>query len=491
MRAACYLRATPEATSEGARRFATLEAQQRAFLDFCDREGFEVGPTYTELAAGDGAPMFSRLIDVLSGEQRGFTVVFAAHLDVLGDTVREQASRLFQLEAHGLPLRLAPENEQVGDPLELLLTAWQRRSPDERRRQEVREGVQRRALRGEVLGRTPYGYRTEARRLVPHPEEALVVQMIFELAVHENLGVRRIAQRLNEHGLRTRRDAPWSMVSVRGVLRNPVYTGTYRRLDVLVPRSHKALISTQLFQEAQQRLDSRRTAGGEPRRHRYLLAGRARCGYCQNRLIGITRATRAGHRAYYQCESRTNRSICDYHTRRAEDLESEVHRVLLAAQPDHERASDDPSAREPALREGGPSAVLPQALPPAPPVLDDAGRAGVEARRAALRRDLERLLDRGTHGQLTGGQLRERGAAVAAEDLELERREAAAAARRELLADAAQRGQLLAAAHQRLAKDWQTLPFETRRALLHEVVQEIIVTDHAIEVQFSSVSMPV
>jgi len=461
MRAACYLRATPGAHPD----LATLEAQQRAFLDRCSHEGWEVGPTYTEIAT-EGAPMFARMIEALSGKQRGFTSVFVAHLGVLGGTVREQANRLFQLEAHGLPLQLATES----DPLEGLLAAWQRRAPDERRRQQVREGMQRRALRGEVLGRTPYGYRAQDRHLAPHPEEALVIEMIFQLAVEENLGVRRIAQALNEAGLRTRRNAPWSMVSVRGVLRNPVYTGTYRRLDVLVPRSHKALISAGMFQEAQNRLDARRTAGGEPRRHRYLLAGLAHCGYCGNRLIGITRTNRGGERAYYQCESRTNRSTCAYHTRRAEELENEVHQQLAAHLPG--------STGLPGSTDG----AAPRDSAGVPSTLDDAGREGVEARRLTLRRDLERLLDRGVHGQLTQGQLRERATKVAAEDLDLERREAATEARRELLADAEARGELLAAAHRRLARDWQTLAFDTRRGLLHEVVRTIVVTDDAVVV---------
>ena len=38
--------------------------------------------------------------------------------------------------------------------------------------------------------------------------------------------------------------------------------------------------------------------------------------------------TRMAQYRYYQCESRTNRSLCDYHTRRAVELEEEVRRSL-------------------------------------------------------------------------------------------------------------------------------------------------------------------
>ncbi len=102
MQAVCYLRAIPT---------FTFEAQQRAFLDECARSGLEVGPTFTETAAGPAAPEFRRmlrtLLDPAGSRQRGFTTVVVASLDVLGATAREQARRYLQLETLGLPLRLA------------------------------------------------------------------------------------------------------------------------------------------------------------------------------------------------------------------------------------------------------------------------------------------------------------------------------------------------------------------------------------------------
>ena len=64
----------------------------------------------------------------------------------------------------------------------------------------------RKAVKGEVLGRPPYGYKVGARRrLELVPEEAVVVRYIFRLYLQEGLGIRLIARRLNEEGLNTSR----------------------------------------------------------------------------------------------------------------------------------------------------------------------------------------------------------------------------------------------------------------------------------------------
>ena len=57
--------------------------------------------------------------------------------------------------------------------------------------------MRRKAVRGEVLGRPPYGYRVGPRRkLELISEEALVVRYIFRLYLQDGLGIRRIAGQL-------------------------------------------------------------------------------------------------------------------------------------------------------------------------------------------------------------------------------------------------------------------------------------------------------
>jgi DNA invertase Pin-like site-specific DNA recombinase len=453
MQAVCYLRPTPS---------LSLEAQTRAFLAECERERFEVGPTYTETSAEAGAPEFRRMLRELLGTagagQRGFAVVVIAALDVLGSTAREQARRYLQLEALRLPLRIAGGLDADA----ALLSAWSERSSAERRREQVRSGMRDRALRGEVLGRAPYGYRVVNRHLRVHDAEAEVVQEIFARYLDEGEGVRLIAAGLNERGIRTRRGGAWSIASVRAVLRNAVYVGTYRRLGVVVPTEHEPVIDRERFMAAQELLSERRTSFTRQGRGEYLLTGLATCGYCGNRLIGARRASRARVRpgagsvlTYYQCESRANHGQCEYHTRRAAELEAAVRAQLK----DAPAGSSRPPRREHAWRD-----------------------ETAASHREGLRRRLDTLLERRVRGEWTATRLREEAAWLALEDLQAEERADYEERWRSLLEEQADRQATLADVRTRLADRWDTLSFEERRRLLRQVVASITVTDDTLRV---------
>ncbi|MEI6666029.1 MAG: recombinase family protein [Chloroflexota bacterium] len=451
MQAVCYLRAITD---------PSLEVQQRAYLDECTSAGLEVGPTYTETASGSSAPEFRRMLRILLEGQREFVVVVVGAIEALGDTAREQAKRYLQLAALGIPLRVAGAR----DPDTAMLAAWERRTNAERRREQVRAGMRDVALRGEVLGRPPYGYRVVARRLRVDADEAVVVRDIFRRYLELNEGVRVIARHLNEAGTRTRRGGAWSMVSVREVLRNPVYVGTYRRLGVLVPSDHERLITREQFADVQTRLAERRTSFTRQARGEYLLAGLAVCGYCENKLIGVRRASRAqratGEPAevftYYQCQSRTNQSRCDYHTRRADDLESAVRNAISDAF---------------ATTSVAPNAVLPP----------DAS----EARREGLRRRLDALLERRVRGEWTAEQLRQEAGQLALEDLQEEEREEFEARRRQDAARTSEDATTVVTERARLVEQWGILEFDEHRALLRALVTRVVVMDDAVRVELA------
>lgn len=441
----------------------SFEVQQRAFLDYCAASGLEVGPTFTETVALPDAPEFRRMVRVLLTERRGFLVVVLASLTVLGASVREQARRYLQLEALGLPLRLADGTT----PDEALLAAWDERSVAQRRREQVRAGMRERALHGEVLGRAPYGYRVADRHLRIHDDEAVVVREIFRRCVEADEGVRVIAGALNAAGSRTRRGGLWSMVSVRAVLRNPVYTGTYRRLGIVVPSEHAALISAERFHAAQARLTSRRTSFTRQERSQYLLAGLATCGYCGSHLIGARRTRQSrtpgappkDHR-YYQCETRANQGGCEYPTRHADALEAAVReRLVVVADGELDRLGADHRLTEHLDR--------------------------IETRRDGLRRRLEALLERRASGEWSADRLRQEASQLAVEDLQAEEEADLLLRRRGDDAESERGREALARTRARLVEAWDTLAPDEARRLLRDVVAAIVVMDDAIEVQFA------
>ncbi|HEY7293703.1 MAG TPA: recombinase family protein, partial [Dehalococcoidia bacterium] len=295
--------------------------QNRGFLEFCKREGYQVAATFIDVA-GNGAdrPGFQQLLEYLKRNRKSGCVVVVNTADRLGADTMQAARALFQIE--GLGSRVVPLDGEV-DPGARLIEHLGRREPGVPIGDRVKEAMRKKAIRGEVLGRPPYGYRVGVKhRLEPVPDEAAIVRYIFRLYTREGLGIRLIAGRLNEEGYRTRRNGNWSMITIRDILLNRAYLGTYTRFGVRVPGSHPALISPDDYRRVQDRMASRRTSGGRRNVRQFLLSGLAVCGYCGNKMIGVSRHQTWSRREgggqgkaeyrYYQCLSRTNQSTCDY-----------------------------------------------------------------------------------------------------------------------------------------------------------------------------------
>lgn len=447
-----------------------LAEQNRRFLEFCAARGYEVLSTFVDSADADGAASgFRQLIDLLRRPEKGFMVVVTGSPLALAPDVTRAARRYFLVESLGAQVQFM---DVAGDGTEALLRAWSEQGPG-RVGERVRAAMRRKAVKGEVLGRPPYGYKVgNRRRLELVAEEAVVVRYIYRLYLHEGLGIRLIARRLNEEGLKTRRGGNWSMVTIRDILRNRAYLGTYSRFGVRVPGSHPALVSPDDFRQVQERLNARRTSFSPRTVSSFLLSGLAYCGYCQNRLIGVSRHQTwkrrdgrkvEGNYRYYQCESRTNQSLCDYHTRRADQLEEAVREQLAAAfeaGPGPDQGGDATGGSEWAVEV-----------------------ERLRQRMRALDRRLEAYLDDAAKGRIGRERLRALSVEAATDRLALEQALEDAEARARRQADAAERRRAQQQALARLLDGWDSLPFEERRALLRDVVAAVVVTDEDVHVQ--------
>lgn len=130
----------------------------------------------------------------------------------------------------------------------------------------------------------PYGYKIhyegKTRTLKLNPEQAPVVKLIFELYTKEGIGCQKISNKLNQLGYKTYTGKTWSNHSVLTIIKNEVYTGKVQwkknRIKksskpgqtkevqmrprgewISVPGKHIGIISDDLYQAAQDILDSR------------------------------------------------------------------------------------------------------------------------------------------------------------------------------------------------------------------------------------------
>ena len=359
MRAIAYFRVG----DEGSLSQSGLES---AFQEYCVQNMHQPVATFASVdnhSASDD-PEYRRMVEYLRGSDSEFLVVVpdATHL---GSDLESVVRSVLEVDAIGS--KATCFDDEFPDPLQNAFQTLGIKGVSRTRSRRIKESMRARALQGQALGKPLYGYRIGPEgTLEVVREEAAVVELIFRLYTKDGLGLRLIAQHLNEREILTRRGGRWNVVSIRDVLRNPAYTGTYTRFGMRRPKTHEAIIGPDVFRVAQEQTKSRRPIGRVMNPEPFLLSGVLYCAYCGNKMMGVTRRQswkrKDGRRArqvykYYQCQSRNNQSLCGYHTWRAPLLESTVYSQLKYALPakaaelgDGARKDEVQALRETAVR---------------------------------------------------------------------------------------------------------------------------------------------
>ncbi|MDP6666440.1 MAG: recombinase family protein, partial [Dehalococcoidia bacterium] len=320
---------------------------------YCQRNGHQVvawyGPAEDEVPGDFDArhDRFRQMIASFTGPDARLALVLVPDAAHFAEDLETLVSRLLELDQLGTEVRCTdpdrPDALQSGE--ELLGLGG--RSPQ--RQARIRDAIIAKASRGEVLGRTPYGYEAGADGLLkPVPGEVEFVQEIFKTYAGPwyregskpagGPGMRAIARSLNDRGLRTRTGRPWSALAIAGILKNRTYLGTYTRYGVRIAGSHEPLVDREIFNRAEavtrMRTPVRKQAAEIP----YLLGGVARCDLCGRGLSGLTRR-RSWKRSdgttvnrsyrYYECPSRDarrerNESAARHSSWHAAELEQAV-----------------------------------------------------------------------------------------------------------------------------------------------------------------------
>ncbi len=276
-------------------------------------------------------PEYRRMLEFIESSESNFLVV-VPDTTHLGKDLEEVVRTIIEIEATGC--KVICEDDEIPDPLQNALDSLGPAGVSKTRSERIKDSMRRRAMLGKGLGKPPFGYQNGSDGTLEIVEqEAETVNLIYDKYINEGLGLRLIAQYLNEQDIKTRRGGRWNMVTIRDILRNPTYTGTYYRFGLRLPKVHEAIINPQMFRKAQDQTKARRPSSRSVNTEPFLLSGLAFCGYCENKMMGVTRrqswkrkdgASAQGVYRYYQCQSRNNQSLCGYHTWRAPALEAAV-----------------------------------------------------------------------------------------------------------------------------------------------------------------------
>lgn len=232
-----------EARGEG----ETLARHKRILTELAQRRDLEIGEIYQEVVSGESlaarAEAQRMLSDVQAGMWEGVLVMEIERL-ARGDTI-DQGIVMNTIKYSGTKIitptkTYDPNNEFDEEYVEFSLFMSRREYKTIARRMNA--GRIASVKEGNYIGsRPPYGYDKvkddKSFTLAPNPAEADIVRSIFNWYVHgcinengelERLGISKIARKLNDMHVPTRKGGAWVTATIRDMIKNPVYIGKIR-----------------------------------------------------------------------------------------------------------------------------------------------------------------------------------------------------------------------------------------------------------------------
>jgi site-specific DNA recombinase len=511
MRVAIYARVSTTRQAQT----QTIEQQLTRLQAYAQEQGWSVEEQHLYRDDGySGASLHRPGLDRLRDR------VALAELDLVLITTPDRLARKYvhqvllleELEQHGCRVEFL-DRPMSQDPHDQLLLQIRGAVAEYERTliaERMRRGRLAKLQAGELLPwvRLPFGYRADPERprdprgLRVEESEAVVVQQMFDGYLEEEATLYRVAQRLTDEQIPTPTGQPrWNVASVRGILKNPVYTGTAyanrtqavparqrksalrpvgpgqsqapRPSEEWIPLSVPALVSQETFDLVQAKLaHNQQTAARNNKSHDYLLRGLVSCGVCQ--LSAIARTVTPGY-PYYVCRGRSDA------LRIAQDQRCTAR--YAPAAPLDERVWQDlcvvltqPEPLAQALERAHGGQWLPQEL--------QARQTQVRQALAQVERQQQRLLDAYLAAVVELAEFERKRTELA------QRAESFLTQQRQLEAHARQRLELstMAASMEafcaQVRAGLDTATFAQRRTLVELLIDRVIVTDGQVEIRY-------
>lgn len=242
-----------EAKGEG----ETLARHEHILLDLANKKGLKIGKIYREIVSGEtieARPEMQKLLaDVKKGKWKGVLVVEVERL-ARGETMDQGiVSKAFKISETKIvtPMKTYdPNNEFDEEYFEFGLFMSRREYKVINRR--LQRGRVMSVNEGKYVGSVaPFGYdrvkiKGDKGYTLRKNSEANTVKIMYDLYAYDDLSIHEVARKLNEMGLKPRKNDEWSVASVKDMLANPVYIGKIKwnaRKEVKVYK-HEKLVKT-------------------------------------------------------------------------------------------------------------------------------------------------------------------------------------------------------------------------------------------------------
>ena len=347
MRAATYLRVSSREQAEG----YSIPAQREACLRLIADQGWSLAEEFCD--SGESArtadrPQFQAMLQALADDPT-ITVLVLHKLDRLARNLEDHVAVRAQLRKLGVQLVSVTETLEDSASGKLVegIMASIAEFYSANLAQEVKKGMTEKARRGGWPTTAPVGYKNIRLQdrggrhgeavIVPHDDQAQLVQQAFELYANGDWSLRDLHEEMTLRGLQGRRGGTLSRSKLAEMLRNRAYIGKVTWAGVEYDGFHEPLITMDLYDSVQEVFRIHDRAGVRRQHHPHHLRGTVYCGSCGSRFSSMR--VKAKYTYFYCLGRHTKRTECDEPYTPAKDLEAKIEDLYRDVQLDGEFAS--------------------------------------------------------------------------------------------------------------------------------------------------------
>lgn len=315
---------------------ASIDQQRELAHEWADAHGFKIVQEYEDAAISgttDARPGFQQMLSEVAKIRPHTLIMWKT--DRLGRDKYVLAMAKKKIRDAGCEIHLLAEHIPTEGPEGVLIEGLMEAMAEYYSRQlsqNIQRGMDYNAQHALYNGHKLFGYDVDrsTKKYIPDPSTAPFVQWAFK-EYASGRPLKAIAEEMNAQGLRTPRNAKFSVNMLNKMLKNRAYIGEYHHGDITVAGGMPVLVDEATFDRAQRRFAENKRKGSQ-RAHgmdgseapRYWLTGKLYCGECGSTMQGVSGTSKTGRTYYYYYCSAQRRKECHLHKARKRDLEDMV-----------------------------------------------------------------------------------------------------------------------------------------------------------------------
>jgi site-specific DNA recombinase len=308
----------------------SLEKQEIEIKRYCEEKGIILVDIYNEgaksAASFEGRIQFQKMYQRVLLEESDIDYVIVYKQDRISRDPLDSAYILKRLNMAKKHLICIADNINTEDPkAQILFHVLSLVAQLEKEFISFRttSGMEKRVEDGLYSGGRVFGYDFSNGKLVVNPEQARIVQYMFEKYAIDGWGYFKIMDDLNMQGIKTIKGNSWSINSVKTILENRLYIGEFKWKKQYRKGEHMPIIDLDLWEKAEAMRSIKSHTPEKIHPGSFPLSGLLKCPLCGSSMV---QANANPKNKYYVCSKRktTNKSACNSNLVKKETAETFV-----------------------------------------------------------------------------------------------------------------------------------------------------------------------